>query len=146
MYLKKENFRVSGVSSANIGNISWDLPSHFPPASPLYPFNSQVRSRNYLCLKFGTRLKSWAKLKFVIRMFLQYPVEICRRMDKWTWGDIWQGQHSWRWLHALPVDSIHMGQMWLWYHHYFNRYTKLTQIGLVKINNPGHWSSKEQMG
>ena len=53
----EENFRVSGISSANIGNISWDLPSHPPPATllkasnPSFQLNDTYKSyKQKLCI------------------------------------------------------------------------------------------------
>ena len=40
----EKNFRVSGISSANIGNISWDLPSHPPPATLLKASNPSFQT------------------------------------------------------------------------------------------------------
>ena len=67
---------MSGVSSANIGNISWDLPCHFPSASPLYPFNPSSKKLSTFEICWFHKYEYYAKNQNLNQIYflLKFPL------------------------------------------------------------------------
>ena len=80
----EENFRVSGISSANIGNISWDLPSHPPPATLLKASNPSFQT---ILTKVTNKNDAYQKLSVLFEF-----------------GIVWL--HSHLYLHLAPLNCF----------------------------------------